>query len=141
MIREYVQEDIDQIIEIWHRSSTVAHPFLDSGFVSKVRNDMRQLYIPNSKTWVYESGNSIVAFISMHDNEIGGLFVLPQYQSKGIGSELVDFVIKGHPVIEVEVFERNVMGRAFYEKYGFKLVKSYYHLNSRNEVLRLALKS
>ena len=124
MIREYVQEDIDQIIEIWHRSSTVAHPFLDSGFVSKVRNDMRQLYIPNSKTWVYESGNSIVAFISMHDNEIGGLFVLPQYQSKGIGSELVDFVIKGHPVIEVEVFERNVMGRAFYEKYGFKLVKS-----------------
>ena len=106
MIREYVQEDIDQIIEIWHRSSTVAHPFLDSGFVSKVRNDMRQLYIPNSKTWVYESGNSIVAFISMHDNEIGGLFVLPQYQSKGIGSELVDFVKKGHHVIEVEVFER-----------------------------------
>ena len=85
---------------------------------------MTNIYIPNSETWVYEIDNSIVGFISMLDNEIVGLFVLPNNHSKGIGTRLVDFIKKEHSDLEVEVFEKNLIGRGFYDKYGFKIIKN-----------------
>ena len=98
---------------------------------------MTKFYIPDSETWVYEIDHSIVGFISMLDTEIGGLFVLPTNHSKGIGTKLVDFINKKHLELEVEVFEKNSIGRAFYDKYGFKKIKKYSHKESGHEVLRL----
>lgn len=140
MIRKHKEQDLEQIIDIWYRSSTLAHPFLSADFVEKVKSDMTNIYIPNSNTWVYEVDNAIVGFISMLDNEIGGLFVLPDNHSKGIGTKLVDFIKTKHTALEVEVFEKNHMGRAFYDKYGFKQIKRYNHEESGNDVLRLQLK-
>ncbi len=62
----------------------------------KIRNDMTHIYIPKSETWVYEIENSIVGFISILGNEIGGLFVLPGSHHKGIGTKFVDFIKKEH---------------------------------------------
>ena len=93
MIRKHKAQDLEQIIDIWYHSSTLAHPFLSPEFVEKVKSDMTHLYIPNSDTRVYEINHSIVGFISMIENEIGGLFVLPTHHSKGIGSKLVDLYI------------------------------------------------
>ena len=73
----------------------------------------------------------------MIGNEIAGLFVLPNHHSKGIGTQLVNLVSKLHNELDVEVFEKNVIGRAFYDKHGFKLMKHYTHKESGNEVLRL----
>jgi len=140
MIRKHTEQDLEQIINVWDKSSSLAHPFLNSTFVEKVKSDMTNLYIPNSETWVYEIDNSIVGFISMLDNEIGGLFVLPDNHAKGIGTRLVDFIKKEHSNLEVEVFEKNHIGRAFYNKYGFEKIKEYTHKESDNVVLRLKLK-
>ena len=82
MIRKHTEKDLDEIINIWYSASTLAHPFLETNFVEKVKKDMRDIYIPNSETWVFEENNSAVGFISMLDNEIGGLFVMPNYHSK-----------------------------------------------------------
>ncbi len=84
MIRKHTPEDLEQILTIWYESSTLAHPFLEMSYVEKVKDDMRNLYVPNSDTWVYIKKNTLVGFISMMGNEIGGLFVLPNNQSKGI---------------------------------------------------------
>lgn len=127
-------------MDIWSQASALAHPFLDKNFVEKVRTDMRALYLPNSQTWVYEDKNSVVGFIAMINNEIGGLFVLPEYQFKGIGTKLVDFVLQDNDELEVEVFERNFIGRAFYDKYGFVLLKKLSHKETGNEILRLIFK-
>lgn len=137
MIRKHNEQDLEQIINIWCQSSTLAHPFLNSSFVEKVKSDMTNIYIPNSETWIYEVDNSIVGFISMLNNEIGGLFVIPNQLSKGIGTKLVNFVKKEHSELEVEVFEKNKIGRAFYNKYGFKRIKKYSHKESGFKVLRL----
>ena len=141
MIRKHTDKDLNQIINIWFTSSNLAHPFLETNFVEKVKKDMREIYIPNSETWIFEENNSAIGFISMLDNEIGGLFVLPNHHSKGIGSQLVNFVRKFHSELEVEVFEKNLIGRSFYDKYGFKKIKQYTHTESNNEVLRLNFKS
>jgi len=33
------------------------------------------MYLPNSETWVYVKSGVTVGFISMAENEIGGLFI------------------------------------------------------------------
>ena len=126
-------------MDIWYSASTVVHPFLEKSFIDKVTSDMRNLYIPGSDTWVYVEDNSIIGFVSMIDNEIGGLFILPDDQSKGVGRKLVDFIAETHKNIEVEVFEKNDVARKFYQKYGFKQIKQYFHEESKNEVLRLSI--
>ncbi len=141
MIRKHTPKDLDTIMSIWLESSTLAHPFLDATFVEKVNHDMRTMYIPGSETWVYEEENTIVGFISMIGNEIGGLFVVPNHHSKGIGTQLVNFVKEFHKELEVEVFEKNVIGRAFYDKYGFILIHKFMHDPSNNEVMRLKFKN
>ena len=137
MIRKHQESDLEDILNIWYQSSTLAHPFLDDAFVEKVKNDMREIYIPGSETWVYEDKGKIIGFIAMLGNEIGGLFVLPDHHSKGVGQELVKFIREFHDELEVEVFKLNIIGRAFYDKYGFTKIKEFLHEDSQHEVLRL----
>ena len=98
---------------------------------------MRNIYIPDSDTWVYEKDLEILGFISMIDNEIGGLFVMPSILGKGIGTKLVNFVGENHESLEVEVFEKNKIGRAFYDKHGFHYLKKFIHQESGENVLRM----
>ena len=140
MIRKRKEKDNDEIMNVWNKASSLAHPFLETSFVDKVKKDMREIYIPNTETWVYEQNNLVIGFISMLGNEIGGLFVIPEYHSKGIGTQLVNYVIELHNELEVEVFEKNAIGRAFYDKYGFTKIKQYTHTESNSEMLRLNYK-
>jgi putative acetyltransferase len=137
MIRKRKEKDNDAIIDIWYESSNQAHPFLETVYVEKVKNDLKNIFIPKTETWVYEENEFVVGFISMLFNEIGGLFVLPNSQSQGIGTKLIDFIKGFHTELEVEVFEKNYIGRAFYEKYGFVIIKKYFHTESKNEMLRM----
>lgn len=137
MIRKYQATDLEQVIAIWWEASTLAHPFLTTAFAEKVKVDMREKYLPFAETWIYEEDQQVIGFISMITNEIGGLFIQPANHSKGIGTSLVDFVGKMHPELEVEVFSENKIGKPFYEKYGFKLVKEYFDEASQQMVSRM----
>lgn len=138
MIRERKEEDTNAIVEVWYSSFTLAHPFIEDAFKEKVKKDMRELYIPNADTWIFEEDDTLIGFISMLGNEIGGLFVNPEHFSKGVGSQLVDHVSEMHEELEVEVFEKNRIGRAFYDKYGFKQIKQYTHAETNCEMLRMS---
>jgi len=137
MIRKYESKDLEVVMSIWRQASTLAHSFLEPLFVLKAEQDLRSIYLLKTETWVYEVNGAAVGFISMLNNEIGGLFVLPQFQGKGIGSALVGFVEKDFLELVVEVFERNFIGRAFYEKSDFKLMEISIHAPSGEAVLRL----
>lgn len=137
MIRKYENRDESRVIDIWINSSSLAHPFLDAAFVEKVKKDMKELYLPNAKTWVFEENNLIIGFISMIGNEIGGLFVNPNQHSKGVGTKLVNFIGEFHKELEVEVFKDNKIGSAFYDKYGFKKIKEFVHEETKRDLIRM----
>ena len=119
----------------------MAHPFLDTAFVEKVKKDMKDIYLPNAETWVFEDNNVIIGFISMIENEIGGLFVSPDRHSKGVGTALVNFIGEFHKELEVEVFKDNKIGRSFYDKYGFNIIKEYFHEESSQVLIRMKFSS
>jgi len=137
VIRKYYEKEIPILIEVWEQSSSLAHPFLDIEFTQIVKKEMTEMYLPNSDTWVFIKSKKIVGFISMIENEIGGLFVSPEHLSKGIGTSLVNFIKQFHKELEVEVFELNEIGNSFYKKYGFKVIKEYIHEGSNQKVIRM----
>ena len=141
MIRKYEDQDETMVIDIWYNSSSLAHPFLDTAFVEKVKKDMKDIYLPNAETWVFEDNNVIIGFISMIENEIGGLFVSPDRHSKGVGTALVNFIGEFHKELEVEVFKDNKIGRSFYDKYGFNIIKEYFHEESSQVLIRMKFSS
>ena len=139
MIRKHEDSDLEEILNIWYQAQSIAHSFLTADFVEKVKKDMREIYIPNSETWVYEEGSMVIGFISMQGNEIVGLFVIPDQHAKGIGTKLVQFISEYHNELEVEVFKENKIGRSFYEKYGFEVFDEQMNADSGFEVLRMKI--
>jgi putative acetyltransferase len=137
MIRVYKDTDFEEVLDVWSKSTVVAHPFMDEAFIQKERANVRDLYIPNTKTWVFLGQDGLDGFISMMGNEIGAIFVRPEKHGQGIGRALMDFVSQFHEVLEVEVFKDNKIGRAFYDKYGFEFIKKYIHEETGRAVLRM----
>ena len=77
------------------------------------------MYLPNAETWVLEEAGVPAGFIAMIDTEIGGLFLDPSQQGKGLGRAMVDHVVVLKGPLTVEVFKDNKIGLPFYERYGF----------------------
>ena len=137
MIRKYKETDLEELLEVWYEASSMAHPFLDSEFMEKEKQNIRDVYMPNTKTWVSTNKDVLDGFIAMMGNEVGAIFVRPEKHGQGIGKNLMDFVCQFHNELEVEVFKDNKIGRAFYTKYGFKVIKEYQHKETKRALLRM----
>lgn len=117
----------------------MAHPFLSQEFLEQERRNIPDVYLPKAETFVWESGGRVVGFLSLLGNEVGAVFVDPTFHRYGIGRALIDRARDLRGELEVEVFEKNLLGRAFYEKIGFVLRHRKVHEPTGFEVLRLRL--
>ena len=108
-------------------------------FIVQEEQNLRTLYLPNAETWVVEEDGAPVGFISLIGNEIGGLFLDPSQHGRGLGRAMVDHAKTLRDRLRVEVFERNAIGRRFYERYGFVEEGSYRHDESAEITLQLVL--
>ena len=61
--------------------------------------------------------------IAFHDDWIEQLYVLPEAQGRGVGSELLDVAKRAYERLQLWTFQRNAQARRFYEARGFKLVE------------------
>ena len=139
MIRKYEAEDLDDVVMAWAEASAVAHPFLSDAFLAKERDNIANVYLPVTETWVWESDGRVVGFISLMGAEIGAIFVDPKFHGIGIGRALMDHARGLREELEVEVFKANVIGRAFYERYGFVLIEEKVHDETGLDLMRLRL--
>lgn len=122
MIRELETNDINKVMEIWKHATIEAHSFIDKEYWLDKYNEVKGVYIPMSKTFIYEESNDIKGFISILNNDfIGALFVDVSSQGKGIGSQLVDFVKERYHTLSLAVYENNKKAVEFYKSIGFIL--------------------
>ncbi|MGK7915973.1 MAG: GNAT family N-acetyltransferase [Prochloraceae cyanobacterium] len=103
------------------------------------RDNIPKVYLPNAETWVAEQDDRAIGFISLLGNEVGAIFVHPNYHGQGIGHKLMDKARELRGELIVEVFAANDIGRNFYHKYGFELVEQKVHEQTGLEILRLRL--
>lgn len=122
MIKELENFEINEVLDIWLKPNIKAHNFIDKNYWINNYELVKNEYIPNSKTFVHKEDNIIKGFISiMNDSFIGALFVLEDYQGKGIGSSLMDYCKNLYPKLELSVYKENTSAVSFYRKCDFKI--------------------
>ena len=141
MIREYDTGDLAELLDVWYDASQIAHWFLDSEFFDQERKEIRKKHLPIAESWVFEEEGRVVGFISLIGNEVGAIFVTPGRQGHGIGRALMDHARASRDHLDVEVYEANEIGRAFYDAYGFEIVETRVHEKTGQSLLRLRLDS
>lgn len=123
MIRQLQNKDIDKIMEIWLESTIDAHKFISKEYWNENYNIVKDVYIPMSKTFIYEDNDDIRGFISIINNDfIGALFVEKNYQSQGIGKSLIDYAKNLYDNLSLAVYKENEKALEFYKKMGFKII-------------------
>lgn len=139
VVRPYQQDDLAPVLTVWEAASRRAHHFLAEQFFQQEREDIAQIYLPNSETWVAEIDKTIVGFVSLLDNEVGGLFVALERQGQGVGRTLLDkaCALKGSLVLKV--FAQNHSARAFYARYGFVCIDAQVDRQTAQQILNLKL--
>lgn len=72
-------------------------------------------------TYVYDDNGIVKGIIRVNGTEVVKLYVEPQFQSCGIGAELLQFAINSFGADNLWALEYNTRGIAFYKRHGFQL--------------------
>lgn len=124
MIRKLRNEDIEKVMKIWKDSTIKAHDFISKEYWENNYDVVKNTYIPMSETFIYEIENKIKGFISVINNEfIGALFVDINCQGLGVGSELINYIVKEYNKLSLAVYKENKNAVEFYISKGFKIIK------------------
>lgn len=122
MIRKMNFRDIEKVLKIWHESIVKSHDFIDQIYWDNAKDQIKNKYLFDSETYVYERNNTIIAFISIwSEDTVGMIFVSPDYQNQHLGTEMINYVKKKYHKLAFSIFKKNVLANKFAEKNDFKL--------------------
>jgi GNAT superfamily N-acetyltransferase len=68
-------------------------------------------------------GGDLAGIIAFRNDWIDQLYVVPQAQGLGVGSELLQIATRAFDRLQLWTFQRNVRARRFYEARGFALLE------------------
>lgn len=128
-VRSATKADISRIAEIIITNYRVNfYPFFknDSFYFGELNViDMAKEYNDDSEalqnTFVFDDNGVVKGIIRIKGNEVEKLYVEPQFQSQGIGAELLKFALNEKNVSFLWALEYNKRGIAFYQRNGFEL--------------------
>lgn len=124
MIRSFCPADTNQVMNIWLRESIASHNFIEESYWQQKFFEVRDCYLKAAETFVYEESGEVVGFVSvLEKNFIGAVFVAKNFQSKGIGSELLAYISEKYQTLLVTVYVENTSAVKFYEKNHFGIVE------------------
>lgn len=129
MIRHAKSCDASRIAEIIITNYRVNfYPFFknDEFYFSELNVvDMAKEYSDGSEellsTYVYDDNGVIKGIIRINGTEVVKLYVEPQFQSCGIGAELLAYAVDKFSADNLWALEYNTRGIAFYKRHGFQL--------------------
>lgn len=136
-VRRYLPADEDAVIELWSDAAKLAHPFIDGEGIGVREAKMRKNYLVNADNWVAETPERIVGLLGLLGAEIGGLFVSPRAQRRGIGKLLVEHASALHGTLTLEVYELNTSARRFYRTMGFEETGCYTDPETDHDLIQL----
>lgn len=125
MIRDFRNPDIDPVLDIWLRASIQAHHFIDPQFWRDQLDTMREVCLPGAMTRVFETDGVVVGFCSVYGDTVTALFVSPECQGAGVGTQLLTDAKTYKSALELAVYSANVPSIRFYENQGFETLNEH----------------
>lgn len=122
MIRKYNENDMNSVLDIWLNASVKAHAFISPEFWESQVENMRNIYIPASETYVYEVESKVVGFYALYENSLAAIFVSPELQGKGIGKQLLSHAKTQRAELSLAVYKENQASYQFYLSQAFKVL-------------------
>ncbi|MFD5657299.1 GNAT family N-acetyltransferase [Streptomyces hirsutus] len=119
-IRRYQASDEAVVVDLWSCASKLAHPFIEGEGEGERARKLREIYLREAENWLAEEAGDVIALLGLLGNEIGGLFVDPRAQGRGVGRALVEHAATLRGELRLGVFEANARARGFYELMGFE---------------------
>ncbi len=136
MIRKATPADIDKIMQLWLETNTKAHDFIAPSYWQKHFDEVKNHYLPQAETFVYEDKHQLKGFISiLLDNFVGALFVDTRYQRQNIGTKLLDYARKQKSSLNLKVYALNQPAIRFYQKNDFKILAEKFDESTQNKEL------
>ncbi|MBO0453044.1 GNAT family N-acetyltransferase [Candidatus Enterococcus murrayae] len=122
LIETVSRTDLETIASIWLKSNLDAHDFIEKSYWLHNYPVVKAM-LPKAKLFVYYQHDEIIGFLGMVDDFIAGIFVLSEYRSLGIGTQLLNKVKTSCSHLSLSVYSKNESAVRFYLKHGFKALK------------------
>lgn len=118
MIRVLEEKDVDTVAKIWLETNIKAHDFIASNYWKEHYEIIKDMFL-QAEVYVYEIEKEIMGFIGLNKEYIEGIFVLDQYQKRGIGKALLNHVKAKNEHLSLNVYQKNLNAILFYQREGF----------------------
>lgn len=119
MIRASDINDLDALMAIWLSANISAHSFIAPSYWRDSLVKVRGL-LPKADLFVFHDKKTIQGFIGIYENHyIAGLFVAPQWQSSGIGRQLLEYAQLHYQRLTLDCYVKNHRAVSFYQRNDF----------------------
>ena len=116
--------ELDALTDLWERSVRATHDFLAPEDIPFFRRMVREEALSGVEELyvIRDSENRFAAFAGIEAGNLEMLFVAPGKRGKGLGRELVEYLVAHRGVRRVDVNEQNAQAAGFYARMGFRVV-------------------
>lgn len=118
MIRVLEEKDVDTVAKIWLKTNIKTHDFIASNYWKEHYEIIKDMFL-QAEVYVYEIEKEIMGFIGLDKEYIEGIFVLDQYQKRGIGKALLNHVKAKKEHLSLNVYQKNLNAILFYQREDF----------------------
>ena len=123
-LRRLVIEDMDAAAAVHRVAFDRALPWLAGLHTpAEDRAFYRSQVFKSCEVWGAERQSKLVGIIAFRRDWIDQLYVLPDAQGQGVGSNLLEIAQGAFPRLTLWTFQRNLRARRFYEANGFVPVR------------------
>ena len=116
--------ELEALTDLWERSVRATHDFLAPEDIAFFRRMVREETLPGVEELhvIRDEKNGFAAFAGVEAGKLEMLFVAPEKRGRGLGHELVEYLVARRGVRRVDVNEQNAQAAGFYARMGFRIV-------------------
>ncbi len=136
MIRNLEPGDLEAALTVWQTANQQVHRFLPAAFWRRRRGEVLAA-LGREEVYVAVEQGKVVGFIGLHRDWVQGLFLLPEWQGRGIGQQLLGRIKQQRSQLWLQVYHKNRQALEFYLREGFQISRR--SLDPDSDEVRLTL--